>query len=391
MTNNDIQAALPGATVWDRHQKGSVTGLHVRVSAAGKKTFYLYYRTREGVQRKPKLGQYGQITLAQARSMAKEIMVRVLSGRDPVAEWKEAKSEYTVADLYQLTWDGYWDAERFHKSGWAKEVKGHWDFHLAKAFGNTKARRLTSKQIRDWHAGMKDKPYAANRSLETLSRIFNYAIEHEILPQNTNPASLIKRHPEKKRGRYATDEEIRKVGAILQREADNRPREVAFLYLLMFSGSRPRAIERATPDQLKRFEYQGRVFGILTFYGKSTAATGTEETVIIPPQAMVVLDKLPHIKDGTLTGINMPKRFWASVKKEAGCEDLWARDWRRTFASMCLADGVTDNALSELMNHSSYQTTKTYAKLRNDKRMDAVASVASKLDSLITSSETVRH
>ena len=42
-----------------------VTGLQLRVSPKGSKTFYLYFRTKSGKQKRPKLGVYGILTVEQ--------------------------------------------------------------------------------------------------------------------------------------------------------------------------------------------------------------------------------------------------------------------------------------------------------------------------------------
>jgi integrase len=92
---------------------------------------------------------------------------------------------------------------------------------------------------------------------------------------------------------------------------------------------------------------------------------------------------LPKREDGLIFGIKMPSHLWRKIRKEAGCEDLWARDSRRTFATIGMSNGVKMDTVSELLNHSSVQTTKTYAKLNGSARSQAVETIASKMNQLL--------
>ena len=60
-----------------------VTGLHLRVSPRGSKTFYLYFRTKSGKQKRPKLGDYGILTVEQARGIARAMLGELSKGNDP--------------------------------------------------------------------------------------------------------------------------------------------------------------------------------------------------------------------------------------------------------------------------------------------------------------------
>jgi integrase len=194
---------------------------------------------------------------------------------------------------------------------------------------------------------------------------------------------LVKKFKERSRKRYATTEEIQTIARLLEEEIDVHPAGVAFLYILMFSGSRPRAIERATWDQLKEFEIEGKPYGILTFSGKTTEKTGDEEKVVLPPLAMEAIQRLPRVKGYTITGIKMPRRLWRRVKEKAGCDDLWARDWRRTFATVGMTSGVDIGTIGELLNHRSTETTKIYAKVMEGHKFNAANKIANAMAELM--------
>src|SRR4051812_5952706 len=83
---------------WDTLQ----TGLHLKVTPAGKKVLFVYYRTRSGQQRRQKVGDYGAITVQQARERSKSILGSVASGNDPAQERSDQRRRHKsgkVADL----------------------------------------------------------------------------------------------------------------------------------------------------------------------------------------------------------------------------------------------------------------------------------------------------
>jgi integrase len=385
MTQDAIRSLPAGESLWDRGERASVRGLHCVANADGSKSFLLYYRTKDGRQRKPKIGTFGDVTLGEARRRAKLILERVAVGEDPKGDWEDQKKELLVKELWERVWADHWSKERFVRSGWGREAKRLWEHDIEPDFGNSRLSEVTAFQVREWHRKGLSTPYNANRALAVLSKMFRYAEEQELKPQHSNPCFLVKKHPENKRKRYATEGEIATIAPLLDREAKRSPAGVAFLYTLMLTGSRPIAIERATWEQLKEFELNGELYGILTFEGKSSAKTGEDERVIIPPQVMKIIRTLPRVVGETIFGIKMPRKLWKKIKEEAGCPDLWARDWRRTFATVGMSHGVGKDIVGELLNHRSRQTTDIYAKLIDTKRVEAATQIANKVDSILKS------
>lgn len=384
-----IKDAKPNSIIWDREDKACVRGLHLKTADSGKQTWMLFYRTKWGQQRRPKIGDYPAIGLHDARKRAKELLDLVAKGEDPKGLWDEKREEFTLNDLFAECFKKHWNTTRFIKSGHAGEVSKLYENHLKNRFGSMRLSELTPGQIKSWHDSMVRTPIAGNRALEVLSKMFNLAISWEILPLGLNPVKPVKHHPERKRIRYAGEEELKKIGQILDEEMKEHRAEVTFLYLLMYTGARPRAIERGLRSQIKEAVALDRRYGLMTYDGKTTEATGLEETIVFPPQAMDLLDQLPAPKDGTLTGVKMPAMLWKRVREKAGCSDLWARDFRRTFASMGLSYGLDPVVVGELQNHKSAQTRMLYQKLLPSVRASACSSIADKLDFIMKEEKTL--
>lgn len=284
----------------------------------------------------------------------------------------------TIRELFEACFDHHWNTERYTKSGWAKEVRGYYTRHIEGPLGDRLATELGPKAVRAWHRAI-DQRTSANRSLEVLSRLYTYAEEEELIPLGLNPCRHVKANTEKKRLRFATEEELRKIGEQLEAERAVYPLKVAFCELLALTGARPSSIQRARRSDIVT---HGDI-GLLRLDGKGTALTGDEDTVVLPAQALKIVQELPLRADGLLIGPIDYKRFWEDVTRNAGVSGLWLRDFRRSAATVGLSAGIPIGIIGELLNHRSSQTTQRYAKLLPLARVAAANSIADKMGKLL--------
>ena len=98
LTKSAIDAAQPQAQAVELRDT-LVPGFLCKITPAGRKVFMLQYRTNSGERRKPALGQYGELTVEQARVLAQEWLAQVRRGGDPAADKAAARSAPTVAEL----------------------------------------------------------------------------------------------------------------------------------------------------------------------------------------------------------------------------------------------------------------------------------------------------
>lgn len=341
LTEKAIRDARPGDVLNDQ----TVRGLSLRAFPE-RKMFYLYYRTKARQERRPKIGEWGQITLTQARAIAREMLAEVTLGRDPAAR-VAAQAEPTLTDL----WNEFRKRRGLGKKS-ADNDKGNWDRYLEPRFGRKKLSAITYEGISDMMADMAGTPIAANRARTLLSTMFNFArrplrwIEH-------NPAEGVERYKEDKRCRYMRGEEAARIAEALDAASHRQPAAVAFIYLLILTGARKGEIAAARWDWI-----EGNTIRL------PDSKTGAK-TIFLPPQAVEVLGRLPRTT-GTITGIKDPKKLWGNVRIAAGCPDLRLHDLRHSFASAALAAGLSLAQIGELLGHRNTQTTKRYAHLVED-------------------------
>jgi integrase len=389
MTNDEIRKMKAGdKTLHDTPNHGGVRGLEVRIRGE-EKVFYLYYRTRDGKQRRPKVGTWGKdFPLARAREVAREMLGEVLKGHDPQGQREASRAEMTIRELWEYTWENYYANPDYNmlESGWAKDAKGFWKNHLEPAFGSLKISELTPVAVEEWHSKyVKKGRTVANRSKEVLSRMYTMAETKGFAPRGTNPCALVKSHPERKRSVHATPEQLKAILRILNREEKKNPLSVAFIRLMLATGARPIAIRKARWDQLSTFEDGGKTYGILTFKGKTSEVTGEDDIVTLHPKAMAIIQKLPRIHGQELiVGLKKdPVKLWAKIRKEAGCEHVWLRDLRRTFASVGYSNtNAKPEHIGDLQGHKAAQTRMIYQRLQLKAKLSALDAVMESMNEL---------
>ena len=373
MTLDLIEKLAINKTLYDRG-RGSVKGLHVR-NLNGNKHFYLTYRTKAGKQRRPKIGVYPQDSIEQVRIRAASIMGKVFLGEDPKGDWDNSKHEMTLQELFDSCWKRHWDKPRYQQSGWAKNVMQLYTAYLKKPFGALGLSEVTPKRIRMWHGDyLLEGVYSGNRSLNVLVKLFNHAQEMEYVPQGINPATLVKAHPEAKRGRYATEDEMAQIIDYLEDSKFTAAGVVTYIYILIYTGARPQSIERLSKRAL---HWDADDWGSITFRGKDSKYTGEDDQLLFPPVIKELIYGNKENKTGFITPVKMHqvRYFWTGMCKELGIEGLWLRDLRRTFATLGLTSGVSIDHIGRLLNHKSQQTTLTYAKLITETRKNALTAI----------------
>ena len=379
LTNTAIDALPIGKYLKDDR----IPGLTVHRNNSGTWSWKIYFRTKLGTTRRPKLGDYPILSIAKARDLARETLNEVYAGNDPVLDRIIAKGEPTMTELW-----GRCEREIYcNGKDWDKEAKRLFHSRIEPRLGSTRVRAVDYASVKLLHQGLSETPYEANRALAVLGRIMKEAERWGYRDAGSNPCPNVERFKEQKRRRYASPEEIQAIGAILDRKAAEAPIWIcgaAFIYALLFTGARPSEIERASPNQLERIEKDGVTYGVLRI---DEGKTG-QRNVFLPPQAMALFDKMPPNRRHLCGDFHrtFPRRLWEIVKKEVGCHDLWGRDLRRTFATVALSNGVPIGHVGELLGHRSSQTTKIYALLMEDQAHSAAAVTATKIQDILRGS-----
>ena len=90
LTKSVVEGLPAPALGYTLHWDGELKGFGVRVTARGVKTFVLQRRVN-GKERRITIGRLGPLTTEQARREATSLLGAIATGRDPVAERKQAE------------------------------------------------------------------------------------------------------------------------------------------------------------------------------------------------------------------------------------------------------------------------------------------------------------
>lgn len=360
LTDKNIKGALPGEILRDK----TVQGLHLRCTST-KKAFYLYYRTKGGVERRPKLGDYGSITLDQARKAAREILTEVGSGKDPGKIAKEARDEKTLEDLWTE-----WRTRKGLKKKSADADEWLWT-KKCQPLAKKRLSEITYSMVADLHASVTKAgaPTSANRAVALLRTMLNFAIK-PLEWIEKNPAEGVEFNEEEKRQRYATDAEAAAIELELLKHEKKHPGVVAFIRLLILTGARKGEIASA-----KWSDIHG---SCIVLKKHKTDKKGKLRLIRLSAEAQAVLAKLPKT-DGTITGIQNPSKLWQQIRTDVGCPDLRIHDLRHSYAAAAISAGVDLKGIKELLGHDRLETTDRYAHLMED----AAAATAQKIGDLL--------
>jgi len=157
-------------------------GFGIRVTPGGVKTWFYIYRF-EGKRRFLNLGHYPAVSLADARIKYRSALKLVEAGKDPLSlageEREERRKAPTVADLV----DEYIEKHaKNNKKSWAED-KRCLEKEVLPLWGARKAKDITKRDVVLLLEGIvkRGSPVMANNTLEKVRKMFNFAVERDIL------------------------------------------------------------------------------------------------------------------------------------------------------------------------------------------------------------------
>lgn len=364
LTKRVVEALKPGKKdiiCWDNELRG----FGVKITPKSRRVYFIYYRTAERRERRPSIGIHGVISCENAREIAGKWLRQVADGKDPADERKKQRAAETFAQFAERYMSDY--AKGTKKASTLVTDRINLVQHLLPAFGRISTTAISRYDVIRLHQGMKATPGAANRSLALLSHMMNIAEKWGIRADGTNPCRHVEKYKERKRDRYLTSTELKRLGAVFS-EAEKSGAEsqsvIAAIRLLIFTGCRRGEILSLHWDQV---DFDNRCLQL------PDSKTGAK-TVHLNAPALEILSNLERLNDNpfVITGkkpgthlVNLRKP-WQRILETAGLNDVRLHDLRHSYASVAVGLGEGLPIVGALLGHAQARTTQRYAHLAND-------------------------
>jgi integrase len=201
------------------------------------------------------------------------------------------------------------------------------------------------------------KPATRDNYLAIVRRIFNYAVELEILEKS--PVKLKALKVDNTRHRYLTDEEAKR---LLEACAKRRSKTLYPMVLIaLHTGMRLREI-----ISLKRSNIIDGKFYIKSSYTKN------HRVKIIPINRTLSAYFEEYFKTHDDFYFNRCTNTYVQVVKECGIEDFRFHDLRHTFASKLKANNINDSVIQKLMGLETLEMVQRYAHLSPESVLKAI-------------------
>jgi integrase len=330
--------------LWDRKQGG----LALSVQPSGHKAFKCIY-SHHGKPRWYHLGNVGDIGLAHARTLAREVQYRVSQGHDPQAERAAEKVAGTFADLHQQ----YLALAKTKNKSWRQ---GEWlvTRYALPVLGKLKPNDIARKDVRQLVEKVAA-PVLANQVLAAVSAVFNWALKREVV--EANPCLKIDRNPVRPRERVlALENEIADFWAAFSRHGVAG----ATLKFILLTCQRPGEVCFMRREHIKNgwWEMPGKPDPKLGWPG---VKNGADHKVWLSSTARSILAEMTL--NNETTGFVFSEVRGKAKRKLDGdmraiCHELGItnkvtpHDLRRTASTIIQELGLDLNVLDKVMNHA---------------------------------------
>ena len=380
------------------------TGLQLRITAAGIKTFSVFRRIKGGQPERITLGRFPDLTVEQARKLAARVNAAIEEGSNPADVKRAHKGEPTLTGFFKE----YGERHGQKKRAWKDDQQRFRDY-LESPLGTRKLSAITREMVghilsdmeRDGKAGA-----TVNNVRALASGIFGKAIEWSYLANN--PVKGIKTRKAVKRDRFIQADELPRFFASVGEEPNETIRDYFLLSLL--TGARRANVLGMRWNQISLAEGIWRI---------SETKNGTPQNVTLAPEALEILKARKETVEGAFVfpgegeskHLVEPKKGWQRIfdrdelkqlatqiqiaggkfavkegdfmadaldrarnaaKKlkidREGCRinGLRIHDLRRTLGSWQAKQGASLAIIGKSLNHKSQQTTAIYARLDLD-------------------------
>ena len=415
LTKRAIDSFVHDGRVRDIRWDGTdgVPGFGVRINPGGTKTFVFQFRW--GKERPLlKIGLFGTFTLQQARAKARELNVSVANGIDPKSPLKasdgttmeefaplfldhmRARDTKSIGEMQRriYKWFAYHpefsphicttcDKKQQQTLGDCnrKGCDGVTEPVHKPTLGSKDLKAITTPMVVKLHERIgKSGRVEANRVVKLLSQMFSKSEKLvEGMQGEPNPCKDVERFKEKSRTRYFDVQELVRLRAALE---DEPAWLSAMIRFYLASGLRKVELLSLPWSAIHLNSAEG------AFLDVSATKNGRDLKLALTDDMVQILLSIPRTSERWVfpSPVNPERhledfrRHWRRVRSKADLSDGTIHDMRRTTGSLMAQAGVSLHAIAQVLNHSSTEVTKIYARLSRDSQREALETMSGVLD-----------
>lgn len=314
------------------------------------------------------LGDFGTLTLDQARKKATREKAKVIEGQDPLVERKRNDPDFTIKQLADLYLSRH-AVPLKKRPGSIRDDRSMLQNNILPVLGHKAVKAITRQDLEDLHLSMRQTPIRANRVLALLSKMFTLAEQWGY--RDRNPVKGIERFHEEKRSDWLSEAQVKRLAAALIVHPNRRAANAVLL--LMLTGTRKSEVLRA---EWRQVDFERRTWTI-------PASNTKEKKIHVVPLARGALELMTSMYDldpngrflfpGDKPGEHLKdlKRFWPQICEIANVNGFRIHDLRHTFASHLVSSGMSLEIVGRMLGHSQASTTQRYSHLADSPLREA--------------------
>lgn len=346
---------------------------------------FIWFRKAGSKARWVTLGEYPALSIEDARLAAAELNTRLAHWKrdgmhgDFLAE-RGSPTLQTVFDKYVIE-----QLQHAKNPARARELRTEqFNTYLSDLAGKRLA-QITKADVRAFHAGIAA-PVVANRCVELLRALINFAERNELFP-GPNPARGIRLNREISRDRFLTAAELKRLFDAMDETVEYDRDACDYIALSLFCGSRKSdTISMAWQD----LDLDGKVWRV------PTPKTSKPYLIPLSRQACEIIvrrrGEVARKSAWVFPDPRDPEKHkggyrisWERISKRAELENITLHDCRRTFATLQASlPGSSLILIGSSLGHANTNATQIYARAQLSAVRESVQAAADQITSIIT-------
>jgi site-specific recombinase XerD len=333
------------------------TGMYVKLTPTSS-VYYLRYRNAQDKTAHQKIGPTNAMSLSDARQKSLTLRSELASGVDLQQKAKAMKSLPTFAEFFN---EHYYPYILSRKRS-ANKDESMFRVRLNDVFGKKRLNQITRREVVSFHTRLLEvdglAPTSCDHHLKLMRRMFNLAVEWEIIEKN--PLSRISLYKaDNKVENYLSPDQLKRLLQVLHTDSNRMTCNV--MLFLLSTGAR---LNEALSVKHSQVDKINRVWVIPATNSKSKKV----RPVPLNQSALDVLAQLGTEDHEYLFMINRSDTHlkeihtgWKTLRDKAGLPNLRIHDLRHSFASFLVNRGRTLYEVQQILGHSVPTVTQRYS------------------------------